>query len=283
MRPLNIGICVLCLVGSALATGSERPGWYFVTSLGWGGKSGMDQVGSNQDTFCYPTDACFQQTPVPSVTGYRWRYDIDLDSGIGLDLGVGRESNNWRYELTLSSTRHDSEQTFTGIEYLDGSPIRPGDGSVFADIEAGIDRVRTAVVALSALRTASFGAMTTYLGAGAGVAWVRVEGVLFRADYGSQTPTEFDPPLSSYDSIQHTDIAGGAVTFLLHAGADYPLNDRISLGARLTYSHVGDIEARGGYWRHPMHDLDNHFANENAFDTASGWQLSATVRYRLRR
>ena len=269
-----------------LTTMAETPSWYVTTSLGYGQKSGMDQVGWNRDTFCYPTDACFLETPVASVPGYRWRYGIDLDAGSGFELGVGRELDNWRFELTAVSARHDTTQAFKGIEYLDGSPLLPGDGTVFADTEADIDHVATATFALSVLRKVSVGRMNAYFGAGAGRALVVVRGVRFRASYRSDSAAPFDPPLSFYDSRQHDDLFTYTYHLLFHLGAEYPLNERISLGARLTYSHVGDIRDRSSYWDHPMHSQQvsfRDFRNENTFDAANGLQLSATVRYRFRR
>ena len=41
----------------------------------------MDQEGWNRETTCYPTAACFEADPVPEISGYRWRYDIDAAAG----------------------------------------------------------------------------------------------------------------------------------------------------------------------------------------------------------
>ena len=293
MRLLNIAVMVAG-VGAGLTAAAETPSWYVITGLGHGQKFGMDQVGSNRDTICYPTDGCFLETPVPSVPGYRWRYAIDLDPGSGFELGIGRELDNWRFELTASGSGHDMTQKFTSIEYLDGSPRLPGDGTVVADVEASIDSVRTAIIAFSVLRKASFGRMNAYFGAGVGRAVVVVRDVRFRADYRSDSPAQFDPPLSFYNSRQDENLADRTGAVLLHVGADYPLTERISLGARLTYSHIGDIADRGFYIRHPMEEqvstscphfvfVPPCFTNENTFDAANGWQLSATVRYGFRR
>lgn len=292
MRFLTVVVIVGC-AGPGLTMAAETPSWYVITNLGHGQKFGMDQVGSNRDTICYPTDACFLETPVPSVPGYRWRYAIDLDPGSGFELGVGRELENWRFELAAAGSGHDMTQKFTGIEYLDGSPRLAGDGTVVADVETSIDSVRTAIIGFSVLRKASIGRMNAYFGAGVGRAVVVVRGVRFRADYRSDSPAQFDPPLSFYNSHQDEGLSDGTSAVLLHVGADYPLTERISLGARLIYSHIGDIADRGFYIRHPMEKLVSTcpqfpslfpcFTNENTFDAANGLQLSATVRYRFRR
>ena len=283
---------VAAIVGCAavgLETAAEAPSWYVIASLGHGQKCGMDQVGSNRDTTCYPTDACFLETPIPSVPGYRWRYAIDLDAGSGFEVGVGRETGKWRFELAATSSRHDVTQTFTGIEYLDGSPIPPGDGSVDVDIEASIDHVRTASISLAVLRKASIGRANVYFGAGAGVAAILVRDVRFRAAYCPDCiyPAVVDPSnrylyLYRYDSRQDDDLNDAAGTVLAHVGADYPLTERLSLGGRLTYSHVGDIADQGPYLDHPMHEEDSRFSSVNTFDAANGWRLAATVRYRFR-
>lgn len=107
MRFLHVAAIVGC-ASAGLTTVAETPSWYVITGLGHGQKFGMDQVGSNRDTICYPTDACFLETPVPNIPGYRWRYAIDLDPGSGFELGVDRELDNWRFELI----RFANENTF---------------------------------------------------------------------------------------------------------------------------------------------------------------------------
>ena len=292
MRPLTIGICVICLSATApTAAESERSDWYFTASLGWAGKSGLDQNGTNRDNICYPTDACFgvDAGPRPVVPGYRWRYGIDADTGPGFDFSLGRDLGRWRVEVSSTRSTHDLEQRFVSIEYLDGSPRLPlladplpGTQTVRADVETDIDGIATTIIALNAYRTWSLGSMTTFLGVGAGAAFVEVPGVHFSAEYTSDAPPEFDPPWSRYNGSQDVDLSDTVPAGLLHVGAEYPVTDRMSVGGKLTYSHVGEITDTGVYIDHPMHNEDPDFSNENSFDAALGWSLSFTVRYRLR-
>ena len=56
----------------------------------------------------------------------------------------------------------------------------------------------------------------------------------------------YDPPLSFYKSRQDADLSDTVLAGHLHVGADYSLNDKVSLGLKLTCSMMGDIEASSG-------------------------------------
>lgn len=263
---------------------SEREWEQYVSiGLGHAEKSGMDQVGSNLDTICYPTDACFAMEPLRSIPGYRWRYAIDADSDRGIEIAYGYVLGAWRVELAGTHTVHDLDHIFRDVEYLDGSARPPGDGTVFADVETSINSVRTSIVSVSGYRDWPMGALTAYVGVGAGIADVEVRGVRFSAAYGTNTTRAYDPPLSFYDSTQDADLSDRVSAVLLHLGADYPVGERTRLGAKLTYSWVDGIADTGGYTVHPMHARDPDFASENTFGSASGWQLSLVVKFAVRR
>ena len=293
MRPLTIVMSVFWLAGStATAAESERSAWYLGASLGRAEQSGMDQVGTNRDNTCYPTDWCFyvDAGPPPAIPGYRWRYDIDANAGAGFDFSLGRDLGEWRFEVSASRSRHDLEQRFVSIEYLDGSPrlvIRdeppsdalPGTETIYADVDSSIDGIATTIAAFNVHRTWRLGSVTTFLGVGVGAAFVEVQGVRFSAEYASYSPV--DLPLTFYNGSQNEDLSDTVLAVLLHVGAEYPMSDRMSVGAKLTYSRVGDIAARGRYIDHPMHEQDPDFTNENTFDAARGWRLAFTVRFRL--
>ncbi|MCY3837791.1 MAG: hypothetical protein OXH09_03930 [Gammaproteobacteria bacterium] len=110
----------------------------------------------------------------------------------------------------------------------------PGDGTVVADVEASLASARTAIIAFSVLRKASIGRMNAYFGAGVGRAVVVVRDVRFRADYRSDSPAQFDPPLSFYDSHQDENLADRTNALLLHGGADNRVIEGLALGGRLT-------------------------------------------------
>ncbi len=72
---------------------AESSDWYMGVSLGGNWASGADQRGWNRDNVCYPTFACFDQKPVPTVDGYRWSYANDLDTGYAAEITLGRAFN----------------------------------------------------------------------------------------------------------------------------------------------------------------------------------------------
>lgn len=256
---------------------------YIAIGLGAATKSRMDQAGSNLDTICYPTDACFAMDPPRAIPGYRWRYAIDADSGNSFEIAGGYSLGAWRLELGAMQTVHHLDQAFRSIEYRDGSARLPGDGTVFADAQASIGSLRTYILSVSGYRDWPMGALTAYVGVGAGRAEVEVRDVRFSAAYATNTTQAFDPPLSFYDGTQDADLSDRVPAVFLHVGADYPLGDRTKLGAKLTYSHVEDIVDTSRYAVHPMHALDPDFTNENTFGSASGWQLSLVMKFALRR
>ena len=282
-------IVVLLATGSAARAADEalaRSGWYLGAGLGavWG--SGLKQAGWNRDAFCYPDAACFDEEPVPSVPGYRWRYDIALDSGTAFELSLGRFFGRTRLELAVAQRTNDTRQMFTGIEYHDGASIQPRAGGTVASNGGGtIDRRRVRSVTLDAFYDfpGAWGAITPYVGAGLGQASMEMAGVRFSSDYRnvSAAAEDYEPPLSFYNSVQDTNLDDTALVWRLHAGADYALSRRSTIGLRLTRSATGDIEDVSGYVTHPMHGLDPAFTNTNAFSGARNWILILAFKRRI--
>ena len=89
----------------------------------------------------------------------------------------------------------------------------------------------------------------------------------------------YDPPLSFYNSRQDADLSDMVLAGLLHAGADYSLNDQTLLGLKLTYSMMGTVESSGGYSRPPVHERDPDFPNHNTFTGPRSWTLMLTVKF----
>ena len=50
-----------------------------------------------------------------------------------------------------------------------------------------------------------------------------------------------------YDGRQNEDLTDIVLSAHLHAGLDYRVSENMLVGAKLTYSMVGDMEAKGGY------------------------------------
>lgn len=248
-----------------------RSGWYLGAGLGAGQGSSLEQEGWNRDTFCYPDAACFDETPIPGVPGYRWRYDIALDTGAAFELSLGRFFGRTRLELAFARQTNGTRQMFTGIAYLDGSAVapRPG-GTVESNARGTIDQRQARSVSLDAYYDfpSAWGAISPYVGAGAGAAWVEMAGVRFATDYRDAPGAAHDPPLAFYNAVQDADLGDTAFVGRLHAGADYALGPRMSVGLRFTWSASGDIEDTGAYETHPMHAVDPDFGNTNAFSGA---------------
>ena len=291
MRMMSMSAVIVLLAASGAAAHAQegrpiRSGWYLGAGLAAGWGSDLKQEGWNRDTFCSPDAACFDEAPIPSVPGYRWRYDIALERGVAFELSVGRFFGRTRLELALARQTNGTRQTFTGIAYEDRSPIRPRAGGTVASNAGGsIDRRRVRSISLDAYYDFphAWGALTPYVGAGLGQALVEFAGVRFSTDYrDSSTAAEsYDPPLSFYNSVQDADLDDTAFVWRVHAGADYAPGPRSSIGLRLTWSAIGDIEAVGGYETHPMHRIDPDFRNANAFSGARNWALTVAFRRRI--
>ena len=280
-------VCCAGLAGSAAGAEAGSSGWYFSAGAGIALNSGMDQVGWNEDTVCYPTDACFAADPVPSVPGYRWRYAIDADAGSGLEITLGRQLGRSRIEFSAAQSRNNIEQNFVSIEYLDGSPRVPRDGPVVADSATSMDDIVARFASLSVYRDFSVpnSRLIPYVGIGLGTAFMKVRGLRFSSDYRdtSQPPLAYDPPLSFYGGRQNVDHSDAVLVGHLHAGADYEVNDQTLIGAKLTCSLIDDTADAGVYSRHPMHAHDPGFTNQNTFDATRNCSLAVTLKRRLGR
>ena len=279
--------CVLGFaVSAALATGAEA-GWYVSAGAGVAMHSGMEQVGWNADTVCYPTDACFAMDPVPPVPGYRWRYAIEADAGAGLAIALGRDLGPFRMEVSVAHSRNELEQAFLDIEYLDGSERSSRDGSVVADVTTSIGALTTRVASLDVYRDlAPSGArVTPYLGVGLGAAFTTIRNLHFSADYRdtSPVPPTHDPPLSFYRSTQDAAHADTVLAPRLHIGADYLTAGNTLVGAKLTCSLIEGTEDDGSYLDHPMHAQDPGFGNRNTFNSSRNCSFALTLKRRLGR
>ena len=265
------------------AGGTPRAGWYVGGSIGATWASDIDQEGWNRDPRCYPTDACFDADPVPDISGYRWRYDIDAAAGAVFAISTGLILDRTRLELSLAQHKNSLGQMFRSITDYDGMTMEERRGSsVVSSTEASIDNLIVRTLAFNAYYDfpGTYRGIAPYLGAGLGPAFVEVAGVHFSSEYEdtSGNAQAHDPPLSFYNSRQDVNLSDTVLVGHLHAGADYSLNDKTVLGLQLTYSMMGDIEASSGYSRHPLHERDPDFPNHNTFTGARFWTLTLTVK-----
>ena len=290
MRFSFVTLCALICFSAAINAASAevgRSGWYFSAGPGLALNSGMNQEGWNRDTVCYPTDPCFVADPVPELSGYRWGYAIDADAGAEFEVALGRALGPLRLEVSASQSKNNIEQEFVSLEYLDGSPWIGREGIVSNDV-ASIGDLTTRIVALNVYRdfAAAHRALTPYIGIGLGAAFVKVSDVKYENDYQdtAESPPIYDPPLSFYNSIQDVDYSDTVAAGRLHAGADYAINDRILIGAKLTYTLVGDIADTAVYESHPMQqEGDPPFTNQTTFDATHSWSLGIALKHQLGR
>ena len=91
-------LCPISDVAAQSGSGDPpRSGWYIGGGIGANWASDLDQEGWNRETTCYPTAASFDADPVPEISGYRWRYDIDAASGAVFGLGrIPSYAASWR-------------------------------------------------------------------------------------------------------------------------------------------------------------------------------------------
>ena len=222
--------------------------------------------------------------PIPEISGYRWRYNIDATAGAVFEIAAGRIFDRTRLELSLAQRKNGLDQVFRSITDYDGMPMeeRRG-GSAVSYTQASIDHLSVRTLALNAYYDFpdALGGISPYLGGGLGPAFAEVSGVRFSNEYEdtSGDAPAYDPPLSFYNSRQDADLSDTVLAVHLYAGADYSLNDKILLGLKLTYSITGNIEAISGYSLHPLHERDPDFPNHNTFTGARYWTLSFTVKF----
>ena len=115
-------ICLMLVtVTEAAAQDRRTSGWYVSGGLGGNLVYGLDQSGSNTETTCYPTSACFDLI-LRDIPGYRWRYDPSTDRGTGFDAAVGRVFDRTRLEVSFAHRRNKVDQgPPLEVTYLDGT------------------------------------------------------------------------------------------------------------------------------------------------------------------
>ena len=281
-------ICLILVpVTDAAAQDRRTSGWYVSGGLGGNLVSGLDQVGSNTESTCYPTSACFDMI-LRDIPGYRWRYDPSIDRGTGFDAAIGRVFDRTRLEVSFAHRRNQVDQgPPLEITYLDGGTAGAssflGLGLAQATSTNFFEDLVTSTVTLNAYYDLPFGPrrITPYLGVGTGIAFVELTRIFFSIEYSdpSGEGTFYDPPLSFYNSKQDTRLTNTVFAGHVYAGADYSLNDRAAIGLKATYSRVDDVEHTGTYEYHPYFETDPSFTNKNTFSAANHWSLTLNVRF----
>ena len=267
---------------------SGSSGWYVSTGLGGNLVSGLGQSGSNTESTCYPTSACFDLILRPDIQGYRWRYDPSTNRGIGFDAAVGRRFDRTRIEVSFALRRNKVDQgPPIEITYLDGTSAGAssflGLGLAQAVSRNSIEDLVTRTVSLNAYYDLPFGPrrITPYVGVGTGIAFVELTRIFFSIEYNdpSGSGTFYDPPLSFYNSKQDTDLNDTVFAGHVYAGADYSLGDRTAVGLEAAYSRVDDVEHTGTYEYHPYLETDPSLTNKNSFSAMNQWSVTLNLRF----
>ncbi len=279
----TIASLALCSAGVADMTmpGDANSGWYVGAGLGGSQGSTLDQEGWNREGTCYPDEACFDQTPIPAVSGYRWRYDIDLDTGASFEIFAGHAFGRARLELAIAQERNNANQLFKGISYYDGTAIAPRPGGTVTSVsQAHVDNFNARSVLLNAYYDfpGAWGEISPYVGVGLGVSSLEISGVHFSSDYRDSAGEAYDPPLSFYNSTQNGDFSETKFSWRLYAGADYDMGSGLLLGVKLAYAASGDFEDTGTYDSHPFHQQDPNLSNTNRFGGPRNLTLAVTVK-----
>ncbi len=286
--PLAMTIC-LVLVSAAEVSAQDRrtSGWYVSGGLGGNLVYGLDQAGSNTESTCYPTSACFDLV-LREIPGYRWRYGPSVDRGIGFEAAVGRVFDRTRIEVSFAHRRNNVDQgPPLEITYLDGTTAGAstflGLGLAQAVSRQFMEDQVTRTVSLNAYYDLPIGPqrITPYVGVGTGVAFVELTRIFFSIEYTdpSGEGTHYDPPLSFYNSKQDTRLSDTVFAGHVYAGADYSLGDRTAIGLKMAYSRVDDVEHTGTYEYHPYFETDPSFTNKNTFSAMNQWSVTVNVRF----
>ena len=281
-------IClILGSVAEVAAQDRRTSGWYVSGGLGGNLVYGLDQSGSNTESTCYPTSACYDLN-LRDIPGYRWRYDPSTDRGMGFDAAVGRVFDRTRLEVSFAHRRNKVDQgPPLEITYLDGSSAGAssylGLGLVQAAATNFFENLVTRTVSLNAYYDLPIGPqrITPYVGVGTGVAFVELTRIFFSIEYSdpSGEGTVYDPPLSFYNSKQDTRLSDTVFAGHVYAGADYSLGDRTAVGLKMTYSRVDDVEHTGTYEYHPYFETDSSFTNKNTFSAMNHWSVTLNLRF----
>ena len=281
-------IClVLVSVSEVSAQDRRTSGWYVSGGLGGILVYGLDQAGSNTESTCYPTSACFD-LDLREISGYRWRYDPSVDRGIDFEAAVGRVFDRTRIEVSFAHRRNNVDQgPPLEITYLDGTSAGAssflGLGLAQAVSRQFIEDQVTRSVSLNAYYDLPIGPqrITPYVGVGTGIAFVELTRIFFSIEYTdpSGEGTHYDPPLSFYNSKQDTRLSDTVFAGHVYAGADYSLGDRTAIGLKMAYSRVDDVEHTGTYEYHPYFETDPSFTNKNTFSAMNQWSVTLNVRF----
>ena len=270
MKKNSLPVTVVWTLAALLLTQAaqaQQGDWYFSAGLGVNEAGAFDQAGFNNDTLCYPGFVCDG-----APAGYRWYYDIETESGKALAFAAGRKFSDWRIELAATRLDNSVDQHFTGIEFLNGNPLRFEEQNEYrVDTRASAGDLRIASLSLNVYRDfAATGAWTPYLGAGLGAAQAELTEIYFEERYTCISDACQGRPAGEFDSLQRADLGDTVYTAQLFAGADYDIGENTRLGLKLSWRQIDEFSDIDRYLEHAPPAQ----TNTNTFSATSHWSLS---------
>lgn len=259
------------VAGEGMAEEPQRPAWYMSAGIGVNWTSDMKQKGRNRDATCYPEYDCSGLSG-GAPEGYRWKYDLDSDSGTAFEISIGRRMFDlMRLELSIAQRKNDIESEFSSISYLDGSAPTPS-GEEFSAV-AAVDDLTTRTLSLNVYYDFPLAEsrITPYLGAGLGLSFIKVSGLYYNAEY----PENLRCNGKSCNVRQDASLHDTAFSKHLYAGADYSLNDRFLLGLKLSYTMVDDVSDTGSYSVQPIPGV----TSRTEISDMDHWSLTLGLKY----
>lgn len=274
-----LGAVLLFGVVAPAGAQPRRSQWYVGGGAGANWPSGFEQEGHNRDTTCYPGEDC-SRLPGGRPPGYRWRYDISGKTGAAYEVSLGRRFSHLRLEFSVSQQKNDIDSAFSGISYVDGSPILSIETDVQARARASVGDLMGRTLSLNLYYDLPLASnrVTPYLGGGLGIGFFEVTDLFYESSY-SGPGGPYDPPLEFYSGLTNEDLSDTILTKHLYAGVDFGMNERTLLGVKLSHTRMGDFVATGGYEIHPIPEL----TSETRFSGMNHFSLGLTVKFLLGR
>ena len=118
--------------------------------------------------------------------------------------------------------------------------------------------------------------VTPYVGVGLGVSLAELSGLHYSLQYQCTDLSRCRNP-ERYNGRQDVDMSDTVASVRMHAGADYPLGERLLLGVKLSYSLTEDMRERHGYTYHAVPGL----TNETRVSGIGYGTLLINLKYRL--